>query len=1571
MAEEIKLNVKLNAEFEKLQKQKESLQAKGALNDPKKLQQINAWFNELKRVINELDPKQNQQLTTVRSQFKRLTEELGKASLKAETLSKDLKELYSKREKVQDKINSRADTKSNLLSRGSYDKNGRFRLAADDSEVKSIITKAGVKAASNGRLITNADTMRRMVDEGTKNGWQGTFKTQGDFTKAKQAVTDVDVKTQLTADDLKSLDLEIENLTKDLQELDNQIAQKKSTEVVAPEYSKTQEVATEVSSLVNEQKSQNAAQEGQERVNQGQLESFNTALNKQSSSLGKAFKQFSIYAIALRTTKKAISAAVKTIKDLDKYLTEQAMVTGKTREQTYGLLKSYQKLASVTGATTKEVAEVATQFMRQGKTAKEALTLTEAAVKAAKVAGISATESVNYLTTALNGFQLQAEDAMRVSDKFAAVAAQSATSYEEIAIALSKVASQANMAGMSIDYTTALLAKGIETTREAPETIGTALKTVIARMRELTDYGETLEGDTDVNNVETQLAYIGIALRNEEGALRSTEDVLDELGKKWDTLNSNQQAAVAKALAGTRQQSRLIAMMSDYERTVELQQIAQRSAGATAAQASTYMEGMEAALNKVSVAWEKIVTAVTNSDIIIGLIDDFAGLLDTIGNILDSTVGMVGFITIIATIGLTILGQKMAELSIAKQQRKFSLQQQKTELENKNIRDKAFISANKERIEKEKAALAQAKATIIELKSQKVLTAEQQNSLATAEKYVAENEARIEQESAQLKVAELSVSTYQQQNQLLEGQTSLLGNLGNLMSGITTPLLLAITLYKTIAGWIVKVRTLRSASHKKEMAEQGAETTANAMGAAGKIISNLGIWGIPLAIAVVAALVGTILGISAAVKETKKNSLQGLTDDINSLSANIYKLTEKANGIKTITDQYAELDEQIIKTKEDQEEMNKLLDSATDKLSDEEKAIYDTLTTNDKKLQYLAQIEQKARNEANENRKQQLRDLAKMKSSDRDKVLSSTDNSDYLQVQDAIFAINNNTLYEYIDSLETVSEGTETFTQSILENLSAQEAYAYATDKTGVKIKELTDTINSATTSLEGNTVAYAEILQSDNYNFSQKIEAYNKLHDVLASVGDPVILTAFEKTYQQWERLNESLAESINYIDKMGITIEEINNLGKAIQDLGYSTEEATGKLNDMFQRLEAGGDLERTIKTLFAQDLAAFDYGSKEWKATYNKILNAYQGAVGQGALNMGQNLTKLTNQINDFYDKATKWSGMTEQEKTEFMSDNYKLFEGESGQRLYRAFETGDYNEIQRSLANNEALKETIKLRLQELQVDLDIEKARRATGEANEAYIAELEKNIKELENYEDETSKIYQASLELRLEQEKSQLDIYKDYLSKQQEALEESLNKRKEAYQKYFDAVNQEYEDEDYEEQANLLITNLQKLSSSTDANSKQQSKELEKQLQDLEKERLQTLRERAQEAVMNNIDDEVSQINEKFDKLLENNQAMLIAMRGDAADASSFIANTLSSNLEGKTALEAESYIQDFKAAYGSILPSSALDNISITENGDQLILNIAGTEIQIGEAVQQDLYSIIMNALKQQGLR
>lgn len=207
------------------------------------------------------------------------------------------------------------------------------------------------------------------------------------------------------------------------------------------------------------------------------------------------------------------------------------------------------------------------------------------------------------------------------------------------------------------------------------------------------------------------------------------------------------------------------------------------------------------------------------------------------------------------------------------------------------------------------------------------------------------------------------------------------------------------------------------------------------------------------------------------------------------------------------------------------------------------------------------------------------------------------------------------------------------------------------------------------------------------------------------------------------------------------------------------------------------------------------------------------------------------------------------MSETDRTSFISDNSDLFAGEGGKELLKAFQTGNYNTIQEALSNNEGLRKRIAQRAQEVEQELKIEMAK--VGDArNEAYIAQLQSYM----DYLSDEEKLFQISLEDRLEQEKEQLDQYKSYLEEQKSALEDSLNKRKEAYEKYFDAIKEGEEDQEFEEKVDLITTNLAKLGSSTNASAQNQRNELEKQLQELEKERLQELREKAQEQIMNHL---------------------------------------------------------------------------------------------------------------------
>jgi hypothetical protein len=323
------------------------------------------------------------------------------------------------------------------------------------------------------------------------------------------------------------------------------------------------------------------------------------------------------------------------------------------------------------------------------------------------------------------------------------------------------------------------------------------------------------------------------------------------------------------------------------------------------------------------------------------------------------------------------------------------------------------------------------------------------------------------------------------------------------------------------------------------------------------------------------------------------------------------------------------------------------------------------------------------------------------------------------------------------------------------------------------------------------------------------------------------------------------------------------------------------------------------------------------------------------------------------------------MSESEKAEFIADNADLF---SDGKLLKAFESGNYEQIEEALKNNTALQKQIEQRKKEVAQELLIERNR--TGDdRNEAYIATLEK----YEKYLNDAESMFKASLEVRLEQEQKQLDEYRSYLEEQQSALEESLEKRKEAYEKYFDSINQTEEDEEYEDQANLLINNMSKLSSTSNASAQQQMKELEQQFKELEEERMKELRERAQEQIIENIDDELSEISDKFDKLLESNQALLAAMTGDLENPLEFIGSLLGGKIEsGATALEIEDYIGTLQSTYGNVLGSGVnWEDIKVREENNQMFLTVNGQDILLDTQNEQNLYTAIMKALTEIGLR
>ena len=328
--------------------------------------------------------------------------------------------------------------------------------------------------------------------------------------------------------------------------------------------------------------------------------------NKQSviNAIKQKIEYYTGLAFSIRLLRQQLKQAIQTFQEVDKSITSISMVSGISRDTLWNNIGDYNKLAQELGTTTKDVLQASQLYYQQGRNSLEVVELTRESLTLAAIAGLETADATNYLTAAVNGYKMAASDAGQVTDVWAQLAAKNAVSVKELAVSISKVASIAQSAGMDIQSTSVFLTQMIATTREAPENLGTALKTIIARFQELKTSTEALEDGVDANKVEKALKTVGISLRDTTGQFRDFDDVILELSSKWDSLDRNTQRYIATIAAGSRQQSRFIALVSDYEGLTKIMQEASEADGASAQQFEIYASGLEAALKRVKAAWE-------------------------------------------------------------------------------------------------------------------------------------------------------------------------------------------------------------------------------------------------------------------------------------------------------------------------------------------------------------------------------------------------------------------------------------------------------------------------------------------------------------------------------------------------------------------------------------------------------------------------------------------------------------------------------------------------------------------------------------------------------------------------------------------------------------------------------------------------------------------------------------------------------------------------------------------------------------------------------------------------------
>lgn len=623
---------------------------------------------------------------------------------------------------------------------------------------------------------------------------------------------------------------------------------------------------------------------------------FNNTLNQLKSRIAYIFSLGNAYYQLRNIIRKTFSD----VQSLDKAFASIAMVTDKTVAGLWDTYSQYTDIANRLGQSTESAIKASALFYQQGLDTNEALKLTEDTMKLATLAGADFETATQQMTAALRGFHLEMDQGAHVTDVYSELAANAAADVNGIAYAMSKTASIASSAGMSFESTAAFLTNMIETTQEAPENIGTAMKTIIARFTELkenvagTDQSEF--DDLEFNKVDKALKSVGISIKDANGQFRNLDEVFLELSSKWKSLDRNTQRYIATIAAGSRQQSRFIAMMEDYDRTMELVSVAQDSAGRSEQQFAKYQDTVEYKVNQLKNSWEQFRTSLIDSDVFKRVIEWLTKVVDKMNEI-----GPTKILGIGAALATTL---KLLQTSgVLAGQGAFS----------------NLITATQKSIPGLQASLG------------KIFTSTGASGIIA--KGVFEysggklNQEELTDEEQKVLSEKIKANTQAQYAQI--GQAAGVAFVTALTSSITTAIasnnpfdVIKITLQNTMisAAAVIIPQFLA-----------GVATVGLAAAAATA--------GISLAIAGIAAVLGIVIGLTIQEIKNIKTTEEAWQDNANAIKENAKQAREYANETKKtaedsektakhtkeLKDRYDELSRKVVKTEEEQQEYNTLV----------------------------------------------------------------------------------------------------------------------------------------------------------------------------------------------------------------------------------------------------------------------------------------------------------------------------------------------------------------------------------------------------------------------------------------------------------------------------------------------------------------------------------------------------------------------------------------------------------------------------------------------------------------------
>jgi len=374
-------------------------------------------------------------------------------------------------------------------------------------------------------------------------------------------------------------------------------------------------------------------------------------------TLASGMQKFSEWGIVSRLVMGAVQSVknmTTNVIDLNSEMTELDKVSDATAQQLESTFINAKKNAKEYGAAIKDVISSTSDWSRLGYSLPDAEKLAQIAILYKNVGdGIDIDTANKSLVSTLQGYQLDANEALSIIDKFNEVANNYAIDSAGIGEALQHSAASFYAANTDLSKSIALIT-GTNAVVQDESVVGNMWKTVSMRIRGATTELEEAGLETDgMVQSTSQLRDIiqgmtGFDIMKDENTFKDIYDIVVGIGKEWGNLSDINQASLLEKLAGKRQGNALAAALNNVSTIEDAYKTAENSAGSAMKEQEKYEKSVQYSLDRLGASFEGLSNTLIDSN----LLKFFAELGVTGVGALDGITDKIGLLGIALT-GLT------------------------------------------------------------------------------------------------------------------------------------------------------------------------------------------------------------------------------------------------------------------------------------------------------------------------------------------------------------------------------------------------------------------------------------------------------------------------------------------------------------------------------------------------------------------------------------------------------------------------------------------------------------------------------------------------------------------------------------------------------------------------------------------------------------------------------------------------------------------------------------------------------------------------------------------------------